>query len=116
MDKRNVPDLTVSTARMINMEDDKQSEMIVRIDQNLTDLNKSIDKDSKANIKAHDEILLQIEKQRTCIINQSKTFVSSKLFYWCLGFIILGVFTVAGIANNNLNSIGKIETKIELIE
>ena len=116
MDKRNVPDLTVSTARMINMEDDKQSEMIIRIDQNLTDLNKSIDKDSKANIKAHDEILLQIEKQRTCMINQSKTFITNKLFYWVLGMVVLGIFTVAGIANNNTNDITEIKTTITLNE
>ena len=97
------------------MDNDKQSEMIVRIDQKVSDLCKSIDNDSKANIKAHDEILIQIEKQRTCILDQSKTFIHSRLFYWVMGFIILGVFTVAGIASNNHNNIIKIETEIENI-
>jgi len=97
------------------MDDQKQTEMIIRIDQALVDMNKSIEKDSKSNIKAHDEILLQIDKQRTCMLDQSKTFIQSKLFYWTIGFIILGIFTVAGIASNNYNSIVKIETMIENI-
>ena len=97
------------------MDEQKQTEMIIRIDQALEDMNKSIDKDSKSNIKAHDEILVQIEKQGTCILNQSKSFIQSRLFYWVMGFIILGIFTVAGIASNNYNSIVKIETMIENI-
>ena len=107
MDKRNVPDLTVSTARMINM--DKYEEMIIRIDETVKDLKE----DSDDNKKDHEKILNKIDEQKKCIINQSKTFVSSKLFYWCLGFIILGVFTVAGIASNNANDITKIETIME---
>lgn len=97
------------------MDDDKQSEMIVRIDQKVSDLCKSIDNDSKTNIKTHDEILKKIEDQRVCIMNQSNRFIQSRLFYWVMGFIVLGVFTVAGIASNNYNSIVKIETKIENI-
>jgi hypothetical protein len=92
---------------------DKYEEMIIRIDQTVIDLNESIKEDSKSNIKAHDEILLKIDEQRKCINNQSSKFIQSKLFYWVMGFIVLGVFTVAGIASNNYNSIGKIETQIE---
>ena len=95
------------------MDEQEKTEMIVRIDQKVTDMSISIEKDQQLNTKAHDEILSQIKSQRKCILDQNRSFVPSKLFYWVIGFIILGVLALGGITSNNSYSIGKIETKIE---
>lgn len=90
-------------------------DLLIKLDQKLTDMGSAIKTDSAANTKAHDAILEKIDEQRTCIFNQSRNFVSTKLFYWLLGFIILGLIGIGGVTADNNTKINNLETKVEMI-
>ena len=84
-------------------------------DQKMTDMYKNQEKDAATNIKAHDAILEKIEGQQKCIMNQSHKFVSSRLFYWLLGFIIIGLVGIGGVTADNNSKISSLETQVEMI-
>ena len=90
-------------------------DLLIELNQKMTDMCKSIDKEFRTNTVAHKDILDKIEKQRDCINGQSKRFISSKLFYWLVGFIILGLFSIGAVTADVSNKIGKVEAKIEMI-
>lgn len=90
-------------------------DLLIQLNQKMTDMCKSMDKEFKTNSDAHQDILDKIEKQRDCINGQSKRFISSKLFYWLVGFIILGLMSIGAVTADVSNKIGKVEAQIEFI-
>ena len=90
-------------------------DLLTRLDQKMTDMCKNQGKDAASNIKAHDAILEKIAGQQKCIMDQSHKFVSSKLFYWLLGFIIIGLVGIGGVTADNNGKISNLETKVEMI-
>lgn len=90
-------------------------DLLTKLDQKMTDMRDTMKTDAASNIKAHDAILEKIEGQQKCIMNQSHKFVSSKLFYWLLGFIIVGLVTIGGVTADNNSKISNLETKVEMI-
>ena len=90
-------------------------DLLTKLDQKMTDMCE-IQKGSTANnIKAHSDIMKKIDVQQECIMNQSHKFVSSRLFYWLLGFIIIGLVAIGGVTADNNTKISNCETKIEMI-
>ncbi len=90
-------------------------DLLIKLDQKMTDICVNMKTDSQINIKAHNDIMKKIDEQRKCIINQSKTFVSSKLFYWLLGFVILGLVGTATFSADNNTKISNLATKVEML-
>lgn len=90
-------------------------DLLTKLDQKMTDMYKNQEKDAATNIKAHDAILEKIEGQQKCIMNQSHKFVSSRLFYWLLGFIIIGLVGIGGVTADNNSKISSLETQVEMI-
>ena len=89
-------------------------DLLTRLDQKMTDMCVSMSGDAASNVKAHDAIMAKIDNQQKCIMNQGKTFVTTRLFYWLVGFIILSLLGLSGLSADNNYKIGKIETKIEM--
>ena len=90
-------------------------DLLTKLDQKMTDMC-DIQKASTANnIKAHSDIMTKIDAQQECIMNQSHKFVSSRLFYWLLGFIIIGLVAIGGVTADNNTKISNLETKVEMI-
>ena len=87
-------------------------DLLIKLDQKMTDVFKNQEKEAASNIKAHDAIMEKIESQRRCIAGQSSRFVSSKLFYWLLGFIILGLVAIGGVTADNNSKISVIQTQM----
>ena len=90
-------------------------DLLTKLDQKMTDMCKNQTESTAANLKAHDAIMEKIEGQQKCIMNQSHKFVSSKLFYWLMGFIILGLVGIGGVTADNNSKISSLETKVEMI-
>jgi len=90
-------------------------DLLTKLDQKMTDMCKNQENAAAANIKAHDAILEKIEGQQKCLLDQSHKFVSSKLFYWLLGFIIIGLIGIGGVTADNNGKISNLETKVEMI-
>jgi len=89
-------------------------DLLIKLDQKMTDMCNTMKMDSANNVKAHDDILLKIDGQQKCIVNQGKTFVTARLFYWLVGFIIIALLGLSGLSADNNYKIGKIETKLEM--
>ena len=90
-------------------------DLLIKLDQKMTDICNTMKKDSNINMKAHDDIMLKLDNQQTYIQAQGKTFVTTRLFYWLVGFIILSILGLSGLTADNNYKIGKIETKIEMM-
>ena len=93
----------------------KDHDLLIKLDQKMTDMCKNQTDSAAANLKAHDAIIEKIEAQQKCIMGQSHKFVSSKLFYWLLGFIIIGLISIGGVTADNNSKISSLETKMEMI-
>lgn len=89
-------------------------DLLIKLDQKMTDMYDNQEKDSAANVKAHDKIMVKIDAQQKCILNQGRTFITSKLFFWLMGFVIVALVGLGGLSADNNYKIGKIETKIEM--
>ena len=90
-------------------------DLLIRLDQKMTDICVTMKKDFNVNVKTHDDIIAKIDNQQQCILDQGKIFVTTKLFYWLVGFIILSILGLSGLTADNNYKIGKIETKIEMM-
>ena len=90
-------------------------DLLTQLDQKMTDMRENQKNDADVNIKAHGDIMSKIDAQQKCILNQSHKFVSSRLFYWLLGFIILGLVGIGGVTADNNSKISNLEIKVEMI-
>jgi len=89
-------------------------DLLIKLDQKMTNMCDNQEKDSVANVKAHSEIMVKIDTQQKCILDQGRTFVTARLFYWLVGFIIIALLGLSGLSADNNYKIGKIETKFEM--
>ena len=91
-------------------------DLLTKLDQKMSDMKENQENDAATNIKAHDAILDKIEGNREALLNQSHKFVSTRLFYWLLGFIIIGLVGIGGVTADNNLKISNLKTKVELYQ
>jgi hypothetical protein len=89
------------------MADQKDHDLLIAINAKLTGLCKNFNDLKNDNKNAHQKIWDGINCQ-----NDKK--LPSKIFYWVMPFVILGLMGIAGLASTNRYSLGKIEKAIEL--
>ena len=90
-------------------------DLLTKLDQKMTDMCENQKVSTTNNIKAHGDIIKKIDAQQSCIMKQTHKFVSSRLFYWLLGFIFIGLVAIGGVTADHNTKISNLETKVEMI-
>lgn len=90
--------------------DSKEKEVLIRVDQKLTDLCKQIDANEIENRQAHEYIIKTMDdwkihvdgkfttrngRMTTQVQECNRRFVNSKIFYWVLSFVVAGLLSLA---------------------
>ncbi len=82
-------------------------DLLIKINTKLNGLCEQFSAGKKDNKEDH-------EKMQTSFENRDNKKLPSRVFYFMLPFIILGLMGVATLASSNHYSLGKIETALEL--